>query len=98
MNNHGKWKAQWQGEFLHISGETDEFPNDFSTPRLVRKEENETEGVLSYQIDFALDKEPYCNKDLVGPVNHWDKNIPKGTKEIRIYSSKSGYLQFEIPH
>ena len=99
MNHAETWIAKWEGSVLHISGTTDLFPNQFSTSHLQRRSsKNEyDENVLTYEIGFARDKEPFCTKDLVGPVHYWERDIPKMAKLIRIYASADDCVEIPLP-
>ena len=94
MNYKETWQVKWDKDVLYISGTTDLFPNNFSTSTLIKIDD---EIGLSYRIAFNRDKEPYCNKDLVGPVNYIEHNVPNGVKSIKIYGDEGEYIELPIP-
>jgi hypothetical protein len=100
MNNPETWHAKWEGSVLHIDGTTDLFPNDFSTSHLRRRTtENECDGdVVAYDIGFARDKEPFCTKNLIGSVHHWERAVPEAAKRIRIYADVDDFVEIAIPN
>ena len=77
------WKAEWEADVLHISGVTDQFPNDFSTSSL-RREKSTGPGVAVYAVVFHRDKEPYCDPNLIGPVHFFERDLEPGTHTLRI--------------
>ena len=99
MNYSETWKVEWEKAVLYVSGMTDLFPNDFSTSHLRRRtvEGNEEVNVACFDLGFARDKEPFCTKDLVGPVHHWDAAIPEGANLIRIYADPDDYIDIQVP-
>jgi len=95
MNYRNTWKAVWENDVLHISGITDLFPNDFSTSDLERLED--TDNKLTYKIIFHRDKEPFCDKDLVGPVHYFESDLPKNIKKLKIISKDNEYVEITVP-
>ena len=83
MNFRDSWTAWWDRDALRIAGTTDLFPNDFSTSSL-RRMPASVPGVAVYEIVFARDKEPFCGRDLVGPVHYWARDIGAEVHTLRI--------------
>src|SRR6266853_4608229 len=77
------WKAEFEGNTLHISGTT-RYPNDFSTASLERVDSHSGSEVVSYRVVFHRDKEPFCGPDLIGPVHHFERHLLAGTVRIRV--------------
>ena len=94
MNYKDTWKAEWKNGILHISGTTDLFPNEFSTSSLERIEGNDE---VSYKIVFHRDKEPFCSKDLVGPVHYFESDTPENAKTLKIIGSEYEHVEISIP-
>jgi hypothetical protein len=91
------WTAAWEGGILHISGTTDLFPNDFSVATLERSPEAAPAGIVSYRIVFNRDKEPYCDKDRVGPVHYFESRLPPRARRVRIEAGDGERVEIEIP-
>ena len=86
MSFRDSWAAAWERNLLHISGTTDLYPNDFSTAHLQFDSDDERTGTRTYRLGFARDKEPFCDKDRVGPVHHYERLVPRGIRRIRVLS------------
>ena len=86
MTFRDSWRASWEADGLHISGTTDLFPNDFSTVQLQFESDDRVTGVRTYRLVFSRDKEPFCGKDLIGPVVHVDRSAPEAIRAIRVVS------------
>ena len=84
MDLHNSWRARWEAGRLHISGTTDLFPNDFSTAQLRLESDDRAAGVRTYRLAFSRDKEPFCGKDLVGPVHHYERSVPPEIRIVRV--------------
>ena len=84
MNLRDSWQATWERRLLHVSGMTDLYPNDFSTAHLDFDKDDERTGTRTYRLGFARDKEPFCDKDRVGPVNHYEASVPRHIRFLRI--------------
>jgi len=92
------WRADWEAGGLHISGMTDLFPNDFSTASLHREDALQYPDTVTYRLVFHRDKEPFCDKDLVGPVHYWEASLPAGVHRIRIiFPDERGGVEIAIP-
>ena len=88
------WKAEFEDGALHISGIA-QYPDDFSTAGLERTSDSPTEpGLVCYRVVFHRDKEHFCGPDLIGPVHHFERRLPAGTKRIRVCV---GAEQVELP-
>ncbi len=88
------WKAERNGNTLHISGVVT-YPDVFSTAGLERTPDSAAEsGVLSYRVVFHRDKELFCGPDLIGPVHHVERHLPKVATRIRVVT---GTEQVEFP-
>ena len=88
------WQANFENGTLHISGNT-KYPNDFSVAGLERVISSTSEpGIAVYQIVFHQDKEPYCGANLIGPVHHFESDLPPEVFLIRVLVDGS---QIEIP-
>jgi len=86
MDFRNSWGATWQADGLHVAGTTDLFPNDFSTAQLHLETYDRLAGIRTYRLAFSRDKEPFCGKDLVGPVVHVDRFAPADTRVVRVVS------------
>ena len=92
------WKAVWEGRVLHISGTTDRFPNDWSTASLRREHSDRGDATVRYTLEFHRDKEPFCDKDLVGPVHHYETSVPSGASRVRVTTPDGqDFVEFELP-
>jgi hypothetical protein len=88
------WQAQLEGDTLHISG-TAKCPDDNSTAGLERVVEDPPQpGVMSYRVVFSHGGKSFCGPDLMGMVNHVEKDIPAGIARIRVLFDGG---QVEIP-
>jgi len=87
MDLRDSWHAAWERNLLHISGTTDRYPNDFSTAHLRFEADDRRTGTRTYRLGFARDKEPFCDKDRVGPVHHYDASVPREIRLIRVVSA-----------
>jgi hypothetical protein len=87
------WRAEFESGALHISGVA-KYPNDFSTASLERVDSDAGSGVVSYRVVFHRDKEPFCGPDLIGPVHHFERQLPAGAARIRV---AVGSEQVEFP-
>jgi hypothetical protein len=98
MSVEDSWRADWEAGGLHISGMTDLFPNDFSTASLHREDALQYPDTVTYRLVFHRDKEPFCDKDLVGPVHYWEASLPAGVHRIRIiFPDGRGGVEIAIP-
>ena len=77
------WRAEIEGRILHISGVA-KYPNDFSTAGLERLKSDEP-SILCYRLIFNRDKEPYCDRDGIGPVHHFERDFSYEAKSIRVF-------------
>ena len=91
------WVAVWEKDILHISGITDRFPNDFSVGTLQRVGHDESSGTVTYRLVFNRDKEPYCDKDLVGPVHYFERELPPSTTQLRIEDGTAHPIDIQVP-
>ncbi|MGH2829971.1 MAG: hypothetical protein ACRDJM_05760 [Actinomycetota bacterium] len=90
------WKAEWEGDVLHISGVTDAFPNDFSTASL--RHISTDSHIAAYIVVFHRDKEPFCGPDLVGPVHFFERALERGVKTIRIIApGRTDHVDVPVP-
>jgi len=94
MDLRDSWRAAWERKLLHVSGTTDLYPNDFSTAHLRFDSDDESTGTRTYRLGFARDKEPFCDKDRVGPVHHYDGYVPRGIRRIRVLSADGTELGY----
>ena len=92
------WRADWEAGGLHISGMTDLFPNDFSTASLRREDAVDDPDTATYRLVFHRDKEPFCDKNLVGPVHYWERSVSAGVRRIRIvFPDSRGGVELTVP-
>jgi hypothetical protein len=92
------WRAAWEGRTLHVSGMTDLFPNDFSTASLLREDTREDRSVVTYKLVFNRDKEPFCDKDGVGPVHCYENAFPAGARRIRVVlPGDAEVIEIDVP-
>jgi len=87
MDLRDSWRAAWERKLLHVSGMTNLYPNDFSTAQLRFDSDDKRTGTRTYRLGFARDKEPFCDKDRVGPVHHYDGYVPRHIRRIRVLSA-----------
>ena len=98
MSIDDSWRADWEAGGLHVSGMTDLFPNGFSTASLRREDAVDDPDTVTYRLVFHRDKEPFCDKDLVGPVHHWERSVPAGVRRIRIvFPDGRGGVELAVP-
>lgn len=97
MNLKETWEALWENGTLHIKGVTDEFPNDFSTSSLNLIGVSDDRLVLLYELVFHRDKEPFCDKDLVGPVHHWERNVANEIQRLMIRGADGDCVVIPVP-
>ncbi len=77
---------------------TDLFPNDFSTASLHREDASDEPDTVAYRLVFHRDKEPFCDKNLVGPVHYWEPSVPAGVRRIRIiFPDDRDGVELEVP-
>jgi len=86
MGLRNSWQAAWENDRLHISGITDLFPNDFSTAQLRLESDDTAAKARIYRLVFSRDKEPFCGKDLIGPVHHYERGLPQTIEQVRVLS------------
>jgi len=73
------------------------FPNDFSTASLKRRQYSIQDGdILTFDLVFSRDKEPFCGPDLIGDVTHFERNLPDGVQKVRVIVNKETEVQFPI--
>jgi hypothetical protein len=90
------WSAEPEGTNLSIRGSVT-FPNDFSIASLRREQYSLLDGdTLTFKLSFRRDKEPFCGPDLVGPVYHFERNIPAAVSRVRIVSESGEQFEFRI--
>lgn len=87
------WNAIREGGRLHISGVV-KYPNDFSTAGLERIPE-QVPRILIYRVVFYRDKQPFCHSDLLGPLDHFDSDLPAELSRIRIICSEA-IIEFPV--
>lgn len=98
MSVEDSWRADWEPGGLHISGMTDLFPNDFSTASLRREDAPDDPDAIAYRLVFHRDKEPFCDKNRVGPVHYWEPSVPAGVRRIRIvFPDGRGGVEVVVP-
>ncbi len=97
MNLKETWGALWEDGILHIQGVTDEFPNDFSTSSLKHLGLSDDRNALLYELVFHRDKEPFCDKDLVGPVHYWERNLPGGIQSLVVRGADGDCVVIPVP-
>jgi hypothetical protein len=98
MKFRDSWRAVWTLNVLHISGTTDLFPNDFSTASLERDETLDEAATVAYRLVFDRDKEPFCDKDLVGPVRYLESSLPVGARRLRVVlPGDHGSVELAVP-
>jgi hypothetical protein len=98
MSIEKSWRADWDADGLHISGMTDLFPNDFSTASLHRDDALDDPDTVGYRLVFYRDKEPFCDRNLVGPVHHWEPSVLPGVLRIRIvFPDGRGGVELAVP-
>jgi hypothetical protein len=98
MTLQDSWRAVWEGHRLHGSGTTDLFPNDFSTASLERSDVLSDAATVAYRLGFHRDKEPFCDKDGVGPVHHVERSLPAVARRIRIvFPVDRGFVELDVP-
>lgn len=97
MNLKETWDVCWENGALHVQGVTDEFPNDFSTASLLRLGLSDDRHTIHYELVFHRDKEPFCGKDLVGPVDYWERNIPRELQTLMIRGSDGDSVVLPVP-
>lgn len=90
------WKAAWENGVLHIWGTTDLYPNDFSVGTLERSRATAPD-TLAYRIVFNRDKEPYCDKDRVGSVHYYERELPPDVHRLRIEADDRDAVEIELP-
>jgi hypothetical protein len=77
---------------------TDLFPNDFSTASLQRADARDDPETVIYRLLFHRDKEPFCDKNRVGPVHHWEPSVPADVRRIRIiFPDGRGGVELAVP-
>ena len=90
------WSAEPEGTSPSIRGSAT-FPNDFSTASLRREQYSLLEGdTITFKLLFHRDKEPFCGPDLIGPVHHFERNIPPTVSRVRILSESGEMFEFPI--
>ena len=98
MTIEDSWRADWEAGGLHISGMTDLFPNDFSTASLHCADARDDSETVTYRLLFHRDKEPFCDKNRVGPVHYWEASVPAGVRRIRIvFPDGRGGVELVVP-
>jgi hypothetical protein len=90
------WHATVENAGLRIKGKA-LYPNDFSTSSLKRRlytlADKET---LTFELHFNRDKEPYCDKNLIGDVHHFERHIPEMISIVRVISDDGQDYTFPI--
>ena len=99
MNYSETWKVEWTKVVLQVSGMTDLFPKKISPSLLLRQAVriNDEASVVRFDLGFARDKKPFCTKDLVGFVHHWDTAFPEAANVIRIFTELDDHIDIQLP-
>jgi hypothetical protein len=90
------WNATHIQGGLKIHGKA-RFPNDFSTSSLKRRQYSLADkDTLTFDLLFHRDKEPYCDRNLIGPVQHFERHLPESISQIKVISDDGQEYSFPI--